>query len=449
MQLDQALTNIAVLGAAGKMGSGIALLLLQEISRLSLEKFGKIDNKSFVLNLIDINSSAFPQIRAYLRDQLYKYAEKNINALRKFYATHKDLVSNEEIITAYVNETLDITFFDTHLDSARGAKLVFEAIIEDVDLKVKVFRTLVEHGNKEGFFLTNTSSIPIHILNEKAQLNNRIIGFHFYNPPAIQKLLEIIPPAHVNQDLIKIADALAQRLKKTIVYSQDIAGFIGNGYLIREVSFACQKVEELAKQYSFSEAIYIVNRVTQDWLIRPMGIFQLIDYVGLDVCQHIRNIMNTFLKDSQFSATLIDEMVNRGLLGGQHPDGTQRDGFFSYTKHAPQGIYCLSKECYIPLATAPWLTNAEINLGALSQGHLTWKDLQKETYKEELLKKYFINLLSQPSLGSSLAQDFLKNLHAIVNTLVHEGIASSQADVNTVLMNGFYHLYGVHNLSKG
>ena len=441
MQLDQALTHVAVLGAAGKMGSGIALLLLQEMSKLELEKTGTIGSGAYILNLIDVRADSFPQLRAYLRSQLFKYAEKNINDLRSCFAQNKDLISNEEIIDAYVNGALDLVSFDVSLEAAKNAHLIFEAIIEDVAIKSKIFRTIVEQGNKNGFFFSNTSSIPIHILNEKAQLSHRIIGFHFYNPPVIQKLLEIIIPPETHPDLVVLAHELAKRLKKTIVNSRDVAGFIGNGHMIREITFACEQVKELSKKYSLPEAIYMVNRVTQDWLVRPMGIFQLIDYVGIDVCQHIMSTMRAYLKDATLVADLIDQMVKKDILGGQNPDGTQKNGFFSYAKYNLQGIYSLSEDTYIPLTSQRMIT-VERDLGEKPKGQPSWKDLQKNPHKKEILKAYFELLYSQQALGAQLAQNFLQNSCSIANKLLQDGVAASRADIDTVLMDGFYHIYG-------
>lgn len=438
MQLDQALTHVAVLGAAGKMGSGIALLILQEMARLQLENNGKKDPASYVLKLIDINETAFPALREYLRDQLLKYAEKNINSLRQQYAQNKSLISNEEIIQAYVREALDLVFFETELEAAKNANLVFEAILENVELKAQALRTIADQSHHKGFFLTNTSSIPIQVLNEKAKLNNRVIGFHFYNPPAIQKLLEIIASPETDSTLINIANELAKRLKKIVVHSKDEAGFIGNGHMMREVVFACKKVEELSRDYSLEESIYLINRVTQDWLVRPMGIFQLMDYVGLDVCQHIGHIMRTYLKDPSLKVELIDRIVKNGVLGGQNPDGTQKNGFFSYSKHAIQGIYSLQKSSYIPLSDI----HVDHVLGDLPKGHLSWKAMQKEANKTFLLKSYFENLNAQNTWGSELAQDFLHHSFAIANKLVADGVAASLSDIDKVLIHGFYHLYG-------
>ncbi len=447
MDLDQTLTQVAVIGAAGKMGSGNALLLLQEISRLELEKHGRVGSGEYILNLIDVNEKAFPQLRAYLRNQLYKYAEKNINLLRKGYAQNENLISNEEIIDAFVNGALDLTHLDTEVSSAKQSHLVFEAIIEDIEQKTKTYRILAT-GLNRSFFFTNTSSIPIKVLNERGNLNHRIIGFHFFNPPLIQKLVEIIAPPETNEDLIKIAYELAGRLKKTVVSSKDVAGFIGNGYLSREIVFACEMAQELSKEYPLPESIYLINRITQDWLIRPMGIFQLIDYVGLDVCQQIFSVMREYLKDLSLKAELIDRMIDKGILGGQNSDGTQKNGFFSYEKSRIKGIYSLSKGKYIPFADATWVIRVDRALGKMPNGHLSWKAMQKASDRNDKLRVYFENLYGAITLGAHLTQKFLQNSHQVVNKLLQEGVANSQADIDTVLINGFYHLYGTDVFPK-
>lgn len=439
MQLEEALTKVTVLGAAGKMGSGISLLLLREMARLSLESK---EDRVFTLNLIDLQDDAFPKLRSYLNDQLLKYAEKNINEIRLYFSENKALVSNEEMIKTYIELASNLIFFSTSLDSAKDSHLVFEAISEDIDTKVKVLRRIVEMGNK-GFFLSNTSSIPIHVLDEKAQLNHRIIGFHFYNPPVVQKLLEIIIPPETHPDLIKIAFDIAKRLKKTVVQSKDVAGFIGNGHMIREIAFACQKVEELTNEYALPEAIYIVNRITQDWLMRPMGIFQLVDYVGIDVCKQISDVMYNYLKEPALKIGLLDQMIGLKILGGQNPDGTQKNGFFSYSKHTLTGIYSIKKGKYIPFADIIWIINADRDLGEMPKGHLSWKAMQKEEHKDQLIKTYLDHLYAQQNLGAKLAQDFLNHSNTIANQLVQDGITSSYDDVNTVLTQGFYHAYGV------
>ena len=442
MQFDEALENVAILGAGGKMGSGIAFLLLKEMLKVELKKTGKTGSGQFRLYLIDANPQCFSSLRTYLHKQLLKSAEKEINSLRQLYSQNPRLVSNEEIIQDYIRGALDHLYFDTHVESAKNATLIFEAILEDLETKVQVFHRIQEQEEKKRFYLTNTSSIPIHLLSEKAGLAGCLIGYHFYNPPAIQKLLEIVIPSEADPDLVRIADELAERLKKIVVYSQDVAGFIGNGHMIREIVFACQKAEGLSSEYPDFESIYMVNRVTQDWLMRPMGIFQLMDYVGLDVCKHICGIMRTYLPDQALKVPLLEQMLEKGCKGGQNPDGSQKNGFFSYTKEGVSGIYSLKEMKYISWSDESWRHSCDERLGELPQGHAAWKSLHKEQHPEPSIKRCLKHVLEENTLGSKLAQDFLENSFLISRKLVDDHAARSMHDVETVLKNGFYHLYG-------
>lgn len=441
MQLDNALKNVSVIGAGGKMGSGIALLLLQEMARLEAERDGKVGKGLYSLILIDTDSQRLQDLRRYLLDQLFKYAEKSIIVLRKCYAGNPDLISNEEIIEAFVYSAMDIIQFHNHPESAKNSNLVFEAIIEDVDVKAKILSAI----GPQPYFFSNTSSIPIHVLNEKANLNNRIIGFHFYNPPAVQRLIELIAPDNVDSHLLALSRELAKRLQKTVVPSHDIAGFIGNGHFIREALFACRKANELAATYSLPEAIYMINRVTQDYLVRPMGIFQLMDYVGIDVCHHICRIMSTYLKDPALKDNLLDKMLAQGVKGGQNSDGTQKAGFFQYDRHFPKSLYHLEDKKYHVLTENNFVMKSDEKLGVIPEGLLAWKSLQKDQDKNAKLKKYFENLFAQNNLGAELAQTFLLNSRDIARKLVQDGVANKIEDVNAVLELGFFHLYGADN----
>ncbi|QLH36039.1 MAG: hypothetical protein HWD61_07830 [Parachlamydiaceae bacterium] len=144
----------------------------------------------------------------------------------------------------------------------------------------------------------------------------------------------------------------------------------------------------------------MINSVTQDWLIRPMGIFQLMDYVGLDVCRHISHIMHKYLKDEYLSCNLVEEMVRRKFWAVNVRTELKRR-FFLYGKQGPIGIYSFEQDKYIPLPE-----NIEKVLGALPQGHLSWKKLQKEPHKEAVLQSYLDKLYAQQTLGAQLAQAF-------------------------------------------
>lgn len=440
--LNDALRQVCVIGAAGKMGSGIALLLLQEMARLEAELTSSIGTSGNKLWLIDMNQDGLDALKPYLREQLRRYAERNINLLRRYFATNFDLVSNEDIINYFVCNAMDIAHFDTDVMKVRLAYLIFEAILEDIPTKVKLFQMLKEITPKERIFLTNTSSIPIHILNSKANLGNRIVGFHFYNPPAVQKLVELILPDKVDTGLKNMSEELAKRLNKTVVRSKDVAGFIGNGHFIREILFACEKVHELSRTYSLYESIYMINKITQDFMIRPMGIFQLLDYVGIDVCLNIFSIMSAYLPSELFQEGLIDSMIEVGLFGGQYPDGSQKNGFFEYEGSKRIGVYSPMDKGYISLSEGKWAAACDKYLGSYPDGHASWKHMQRERNKEIKIKDYFTHLFHTDTPGTDLAIEFLVQSRTIARNLVTSGVAEKMDDVTKVLKEGFFHLYG-------
>jgi len=361
--------SIAVLGALGKMGRGIAALLLE---------YYAFEKEEFELHLIDINLQAKKEVHQYLYDLLKRAAEKRIVELRKKYADRVDLVSNGEIIEAFLSDNMGRISFHKSVKEAEGATKIFEAALEDVDFKVDLFKQV----NPKATIFTNTSSIPIRILNEKAKLNGRIIGFHFYNPPPMQPLMEII--ALEDNALKKEAENLAIKLKKTIVYSKDHAGFIGNGHFLREAALAF----ELLKDYD----IETIDRVTKKELVRPMGIFELMTFVGFPVVYNISKIMNQY---GSFKPELKD----------------------------------LKK----------WIdTNYKLELPKIESD---WKEWSKRKDKQTLIEKHFEKLSNDSSKDAKLALHFLEKSAQFMDELVQEKTASSLKDVSQVLKLGFHHLY--------
>jgi len=437
MDLERRLQNVAVLGAGGKMGRGIALLLAREMTIQKLK-----NNQPHQLVLIDVSTAALDGLKQYLHKQAGKIALKNAESLKEIYGPVPD---NEALAEQFATDLIGITRFSTRLDDTRDALMIFEAILEIIDLKISVFSQVKAACPAEAFFFSNTSSIPIKMLNDKAGLDGRLIGFHFYNPPPVQKLVEVIVPENAHPDLPPVAQELGKRLGKILIPSNDVAGFIGNGHFIRDGLHGLRQVEELEKDYSYVQAVYLVNRVSQDFLIRPMGIFQLIDYVGLDVFQSILNIMNPHFPDEKLHSELIDRMVVAGIKGGQFPDGSQKDGFLKYDAGKIVGIYDLTAGKYIGFEEGSWKTEADRALGPVPEGHAPWKAMLKEPQKEEKLKQYFQNLKNMNTLGARLALQYLKRSREIGLQLVKSGVANSADDVNGVLMYGFYHLYGPIN----
>jgi 3-hydroxyacyl-CoA dehydrogenase len=441
MNYAERLENVTVLGAAGKMGSGIVLLTAMEMADLSLEPGN--ESRTFSLQAVDISQKALSGLLKYLQDQVQRAAEKKAVWLRKAYEKREDLIENEDVINQYVKDVLAVVRPATQIEAAYDSTLVFEAINENLDLKIKLLSRIVSHNSREAWFLTNTSSIPISELNDKANLNGRIIGFHFYNPPAVQKLVELIRAEATVTGLADFAKQFAAKLRKTVVPSHDVAGFIGNGHFMKDALYAVSEVERLAGDFGLVDSIYMVNKVSQDFLIRPMGIFQLIDYVGLDVCQCILRVMNERLAGGRLNSPLLDRLISLGIAGGQYADGSQKDGFLKYEKGRPGGVFDPEKKAYVPFAEISGRSDQK--LGALPGQAKPWKSVIQVPDRANFLEGYFRQLKGMNTLGADLAKKYGRKSKEIGLGLVNEKVAAREEDVNTVLLTGFYHAYGPIN----
>ena len=440
MTYEERLQHITVLGAAGKMGSGILLLTAVEMADLSLKPENK--GKTFVLNAVDVSDEALSGVMKYLRTQVVKIAEKKAVALRKVYANNKNLIENSEIIEQYVFDVLSIVRLTTRMEVAFDSRMIFEAIKEDPGLKVSILSGINSNNPNNPWFFTNTSSIPINELDEKAGLKGRIIGFHFYNPPAVQKLVEVIKSKHTLKEVEEFALTFAKNLRKVVVPSNDVAGFIGNGHFMRDILHATGEVERLSNDFSFVEAVYAMNKISQDYLIRPMGIFQLIDYVGVDVCSYIMSVMNPYSKDENLHTPILDKFLALGVKGGQYADGSQKDGILKYEKGRPVAVFDPGKGAYIAISDIQ--RKADMRLGQFPIAP-NWKSVVANPIKEHIFQSYFTELKDNQNLGAELAKAYAIKSCAIGRKLVSDGVAFSEKDVNTVLLTGFFHAYGPIN----
>jgi 3-hydroxyacyl-CoA dehydrogenase len=442
MNYDERLQNVSVLGAAGKMGSGILLLTAVEMADLSLKPENK--GKTFCLNAIDVSHQGLAGLMKYLKEQVKKVAEKKSVLLRQLYADRDDLIENEDIINEYVFDVMNIVRPGTAIEATYESNLIFEAIIENLDLKNKLFSQINQNNPNKPWFFTNTSSIPIHILNEGAKLDGRIIGFHFYNPPAVQRLVELISIKENPSEMIEFAKTYAKNLKKVVVPSNDKAGFIGNGHFMRDALHGIHEVEKLAKEMPFVEAVYMINKVSQDFLIRPMGIFQLIDYVGIDVVRFIMQVMNPHLPDENLHSELLDKLFDMGVKGGQNSDGSQKDGFLKYQKGKPAAIFDPGAKGYIDIAT--FQAKCDERLGAMPVSWKPWKVVNfTRSGKEAMMETYFSELAGMSTPGAQLAKKYHQRSNEIGNYLVSSQVANNAEDVNTVMLTGFFHAYGPIN----
>ncbi len=420
------------------MGSGILLLTAMEMTDLWLR------DKSAELELfaVDVSPRGLQDLLKYLEAQVRRAAEKKAVFLRELYADREDLVENGEIIEAYVSDVISMVQTSTHLEDVYGASLVFEAIKEDPELKVSILSKLAAHGKGQTWFFTNTSSIPIGELDAAARLNGKILGFHFYNPPAVQKLVELIPAASTINELKEFAGQYAKKLRKVLVPSNDFAGFVGNGHFMRDALYGISVAERISDKYPIHEAIYMVNSVTQSWLVRPMGIFQLIDYVGIDVVSYIMKVMNPYLPDEDLHSEMLELYLGKGVRGGQFSDGSQKDGFFKYERGKPASIFSLEKGEYIQIES--FRERVEQDLGNAPQ-NLNWKDVNCSPKKADILSNYFAELKQTNLPGAQMARDYGLESRRIAELLVSSKVAASTEDVNKVLETGFYHAYGPVN----
>ncbi|MGQ9559797.1 MAG: 3-hydroxyacyl-CoA dehydrogenase family protein [Candidatus Oleimicrobiaceae bacterium] len=443
MRLDERLEHVAVVGAAGKMGSGIVTLLALEMAKLRARAENR--GKCYRLHCIDLNDQALDDLRHYVKAQAIKAAERSIVLLRQLYADREDLVENYDVVAEFADTALSLLRPSTELAVAKGAHLVFEAVVEDKTAKVQLLRELTRLCPPSTFFLTNTSSIPITLLDKEANLGGRIIGYHFYNPPMVQKLVEVIAPQGTVPELVQLGRELGERLGKKLFFANDVAGFIGNGHFSRDGLYACREAQRLAKDYTLAGGMYLVNKVSQDLLVRPMGIFQLIDYVGVDVFYFLLKVMNEHIAGEELHSDLIDRFYEMKLLGGQWPDGSQKDGILKYDRGRPVGIYDLDKQKYLMFDPNGWTGELDQALGLYPSSHRPWKVVLALPNRDKHLRLYFQELFASDTLGARLALAYLRRSKEIGEKLVADGVANSAEDVNGVLTNGFYHLYGPIN----
>lgn len=439
MDFVQKMKNLSVLGAAGKMGSGILVLLSLEMAKL---KIGKKENKEFVLNAIDVSQIALTNLMGYVKSQLTKHAEKNIVEIRVWYKDNDTLISNEDIINQFVDDVLAMIQTSTRIETAYKSQVIFEAIKEDKELKVKLFSQIKKY-NPKAWFLSNTSSIPIGGINKEANLSGDIIGYHFYNPPVVQKLLEIIKIENTNPELVEFSLHLAKSMRKVVVQSRDVAGFIGNGHFMRDALYALIKAEELAKEEGWAKAFFIIDTISRDLLIRPMGIFQLLDYVGVDVTRFILDSMQPSFPEESLSHLALNQMLEKEVKGGQFANGTQKDGIFKYEKGSIKEVYDLDTGKYV--RTESIEMECAAFLGELPNSKIYWKSVVRDKNKAEILQKFFKELHLVESVGTNIAIAYGKNSKAIGQMLVDTKVAETIADVNTVLETGFFHAYGPIN----
>lgn len=198
--------------------------------------------------------------------------------------------------------------------------LVIEATTEDVDAKFDVFRRLGEQTRPEIVLASNTSSIPIVDLAAASGRPDRVIGMHFFNPPPVMRLLEIIPAITTSDETNELARGFGERLGKTCVRSADRAGFIVNRLLIPYLNSAARLLDEGTASREDVDAAITLG------LGHPMGPLALMDLIGIDTIVFIAEVLHREFAEPQYApAPLLRRMVAAGRLGRK-----SGRGFYDY-----------------------------------------------------------------------------------------------------------------------
>lgn len=259
-----------------------------------------------------------------MRDIEDRFVENGMNTIKKNLSRG---VSKGKISQEKMNEIVGRIRGTTDLKAAAfNADVVIEAIIENRDLKRKVFAELDEICKPECIFASNTSSISITDMASATKRPEKFIGMHFFNPVPVMRLVEIIKGYDTSEETYKFIDELSKKLGKETVLVNEAPGFAVNRLLLPfllEAIFTIQEgvttVEDLDKAITLG-------------LNHPMGPLTLLDFVGLDTALFIADYMYSEFQDSKYRApTLLRKMVRAGHFGRK-----TGKGFYDYSQKPPE-----------------------------------------------------------------------------------------------------------------
>ena len=282
--------NIAVIGA-GTMGNGIA------------HTFAQFNYK---VHLIDISQASL---------------EKGIATISK---NLDRMIAKEKISEVDKTKTLaNITTFTVIADGAKNADLVVEAATENAALKAKIFKELDAVCAEKTILATNTSSISITQIAAVTNRPEKVIGMHFMNPVPIMKLVEIIRGYNTSDLVMETIVDLSKKIQKTPVEVNDYPGFVANRILMPMIN------ESIETLYNGVAGVAEIDTVMKLGMAHPMGPLQLADFIGLDVCLSILNVLHDGFKNPKYApCPLLVNMVMAGKLGVK-----SGEGFYDYSEN--------------------------------------------------------------------------------------------------------------------
>jgi 3-hydroxybutyryl-CoA dehydrogenase len=280
--------NIAVIGS-GTMGNGIAHVFAQH---------------GYMVSLIDISEDALKKAMATIEKNLSRQVEKG---------TVTEEVKKQTLANLTTHSSISA--------GVKGAELVVEAATENIDLKLKIFQELDGYATPGAILATNTSSISITKIASVTNRPDKVIGMHFMNPVPIMKLVEVIRGYNTSDEVTNTVMELSKKLSKIPVEVNDYPGFVANRILMPMIN------EAIYSLYEGVAGVAEIDTVMKLGMAHPMGPLQLADFIGLDVCLSILNVLYQGLGNPKYApCPLLVNMVQAG-----HKGVKSGNGFYAYT----------------------------------------------------------------------------------------------------------------------